>query len=522
MSRQIPSYLRLHASEEVSSSLRRPKFQDLTHSFWHAFAEATGWVVARQRENAPLTLRSGVGMGAMMSVDEYHDSPLVDHDSALALAHAATALTEQLAKAEECIRNQEVRLAAADVVPLSPDPAIRQPGKENLADRVRSVLEDALVATGSQAAGLYMLDDDTSHLKLRAVAGLPTQKLMEPHRPLRGSAVDLEALVGNVVTISDFTKQTHWSTPEPFAAAICVAISVGDTPVGTMWLWSDRAREFGDAEIAALKLTARVVAAELTEDTLKRRVTNATKHVRPLKMAAAWQQRQQPLDTSLALGWHVAGWSDPAQLLSSHWYCWDVLPDGTLAIVLAEALGGGFETAMIAATARAAWQSHAGYRHAPGQLLARLSDTLWQTNTGDQLLAMFYAQLNPETGEGTFATAGDLGGMITSQYGFRPLFEPTQSIGTQIDFRPRENPIRLAQGETLSVFTSSLVERACGERECLTENGEKHLSQQRFAEIVRGAGDVGPKEQLAALRRAMAAARPMKRDRAVVSLKREQ
>ncbi len=63
---------------------------------------------------------------------------------------------------------------------------------------------------------------------------------------------------------------------------------------------------------------------------------------------------------------------------------------------------------MIAATARAAFASHSNYRHSAADMLRRINDTLWQTNTGDQLLAMLYIKLDPETGAGELASAGRL------------------------------------------------------------------------------------------------------------------
>ena len=63
--------------------------------------------------------------------------------------------------------------------------------------------------------------------------------------------------------------------------------------------------------------------------------------------------------------------------VASGWQLWDILPDGTLMIVLAEAVDDSVKGALTATLARAAVTAHTGYRHKPTDLLQRVSDTLW-------------------------------------------------------------------------------------------------------------------------------------------------
>ena len=102
----------------------------------------------------------------------------------------------------------------------------------------------------------------------------------------------------------------------------------------------------------------------------------------------------------LADGWRVDGMIESPESWGTGWHHWDVLPDGTLMIAIAEAADPTAKGAMHAAVARAALAAHSGYRHTPAQLIQRVSDTLWQTNTGEQLVSMIYAHLDPESGDG--------------------------------------------------------------------------------------------------------------------------
>ena len=211
----------------------------------------------------------------------------------------------------------------------------------------------------------------------------------------------------------------------------------------------------------------------------------------------------------------MSGWTEAPLALASSWFYWDVLPDGMLAMIIAEAHGEGYESAMVAATARAAWQAHCGYRHDPSQMLRRISDTMWQTNTGDQLLSCFYAQLNPETGEGSMSAAGNISGIMMGRYGFRPLVEQTQPVGMNIDLRPRLHNLQIDNSESLFAYTPGLIERSS------SDAAGQFLNQHRLVELIR---DVRPSDltsRLAAIRKAAARCGKPMGDRTILAVSRK-
>lgn len=527
MTRQIPNYLRLHNAEDSVPKPRRKVQLDCVAEFWRTFADTTGWAIQQSGSANAVKLMSSVGAATLMSADELADAPTIGHDAALELANTAFRLAEQLERAEELIRSQEARLAAYEASAFSVESNHRVSNHSNLkeadkaqesaslSDRVNNVLRSGMRSIDACAAGLYTLDQDTKALKLRACVGLPTSKLAEPPRSLSDSLADLEALAGGIVVLEDCELLPAWNSPEPFAAGICVAVTVSGNPVGTLWLWSEDVHQFSDGNRAAATLTAQLVASELTSDTLSRRASKANRAIKPLKSAAAWQQRQQPVDRSPATGWSLSGWTDAPLALASSWFYWDILPDGMLALVIAEAHGHGYESAMIAATARSAWQAHCGYRHDPSQMLQRISDTLWQTNVGDQLLSCFYAQINPETGEGSMASAGVLSGIIMGRFGFRPLMDVSQPIGTNIDLRPRLHHLQVDNTESLYIYTPGLVDR-------MSDNPTGHfLNQHRLAEILRDSPNADATASLAVVRQAASKLGKAKQDRTILAAARK-
>lgn len=196
------------------------------------------------------------------------DGTAADWESARALARAlaATIAENYRWRAETVAR--EAELAALAVRGESEIGVLETPAKT--AVKLRDVLRTGAKALGGfNAAALYLLDEATTSLKLRAVWGLPNDRFLEPPRPLRGSRADVEALLGSAVVLNEAYLAEAWKAPEDFECSICVPVASETTILGTMWYFSNRKREIETRELDALELVAGRIVAELEKETLK-------------------------------------------------------------------------------------------------------------------------------------------------------------------------------------------------------------------------------------------------------------
>ena len=132
-------------------------------------------------------------------------------------------------------------------------------------------------------------------------------------------------------------------------------------------------------------------------------------------------------------------------------------------IVLAEAVENSVKGAMTAALARAAVTAHTGYRHKPADLLQRVSDTLWQSSTAEQLLSLLYARIDPFSGEAELASAGSLQAVVGNRYGSRAVgSSASDPLNTAIEVDPVFESFHLQPGETFLAYTSGLAESFSG------------------------------------------------------------
>ncbi len=431
---------------------RENKIASSIDSFWKAYTAATGWRIDQKqlRNGGIIRLLPAVTIDAMAMADDLSEMPLTSESEARRLAELALSLTDDLKRSRRVLRRQAAELAARAAVITS------HSNQDALATTIERILADATLACGCDSAALYLLDEDTSSLSLRFSHGLPEAKLEAESRPLRGSRGDLEALVQGVVTIDNLKAGSidTWSCPqESAAAAICASVAVDDLPIGTMWLFANETKAFGESTAASVRLTASHVARELSVISTTTSPVDHRQNKSWLRDFASWQHRTLPLGSRIADDWCVDGMLESPSEWAIGWHTWDILPDGTILVAIAEAIDPSITGAMVATVARTAIAAHAGYRHSPKQLIQRMSDTLWQTNTGDQLISVMCAHLKPETGEGEIASAGNMSAMIASRYGYRPLAtNASDPLGVNIDPQCITNSFNLTRGETLCAY----------------------------------------------------------------------
>ncbi|MCO8121949.1 SpoIIE family protein phosphatase [Stieleria sp. TO1_6] len=498
MSHSVPSYLRLHRDDDAKAALRHQRSS--TDQFWDAFSAATGWRIDRKHETEPLQVLPAIER-VLMANDPADMHPPVVKENATTLAKVATSMAKEIDQLQSLVRRQEVELAAHATTAFGVTVA------ESVTESVHDSLQQAIQATGFDSAALYLLDDDTQFLNTRAVVGLPADRLKNQPRPLRGSRADLESMVQDAVLMDDLTGLVGetWNPPEPAGAAVCTALFKGDLPIGTLWLFADQPRELDPAIATIAQLVSSQITLQLSRAAQSRQEQRNRKSLAAVADIAAWQFTALSAGNHLAPGWFVDGMIESPSDWSIGWHAWDVLPDGSLMLAIAEAEQTHAGGAMIAATARAALAAHCNYRHTPLQIMQRINDTLWQTNSAEQLVSLLYARIDPQSGEGEVAVSGNIDGLIAGNYGYRPLIASGgRPLATSMDADCYESTFQLGEGETLL---------ACGAG-VMAEG----ISQKTLGCCLRSAAQSN-QNALAVIRREMAAF-PVCRERGLVTLSR--
>ncbi len=493
-------HLRLY-SEQPSKPVR-PQVDTLVSlpELLGAFEHATGWSLGYQAGPPPncpngLTWSAPANPGVGATPGHFRlnraggkaaNEASVERGAASELAAAITAAVEEVMQARDALWRREAELAAG--VPLVPE----QGETKHLAERLQATLKAGAEAVGCEAAALYLLDEGTSHLKLRSMWGLPFERFTAKPRPLKGAVADLEALLGHAVVLSEPNLIRHFRAPENFAAAVCLPVSTPTSLLGTLWFFCSDNRDFDDRQTNVLEVVAGRVATDLEREMLLREGMDWARQKRQLADAERFQQSQIPSIAPLIDGWQVGGWTSPAEGLGTEFYDWFCLPDGLLAATVGAAEGRGLAAAMSAASVRAAVRSHGQYHREADAALRQLNLTLWTASAGDQRASLFLGFVETATGRVSGALAGNPSVLVIGGDGWKSLTQaaPPLGAGPETDFAPFE--YALQPGEALLVYTQGIREtrdergRPLGEADLAEELvGNTRMSADRLALLVR-------------------------------------
>lgn len=406
VSKKNAAQLRLHVEEPVPDDPATWSSDELA-GLCAAVRELTGWSLEFTPERSPLAEspggnrnRGGRNAFRLQRCPQEGAAAPVERHKVQRLAETLAEVVRELDLARDAVWRCEADLAAG--VPVTPHGNEQQ----HLAARLEAALKGGAQAVGCQAAALYLLDDATTELKLRACWGLPKQRLLALPRPLRGAMADLEALVGHAVVLEDTSLLPQWRVPEPYDSAVCVPVSSPTEPLGTLWMFCDHPRDFSPQQTNLVEIIAGRVASELQREMLLRECLRSKYMDRHLMRAIQWQNDRLPSIAPLLDGWSVSGWTPPTDTLRTSFFDWFVPPDGRLGLAAGHAEGSSLEAALTAAALHGALRAHASHPHNAPEMLDRLNETVWSSSAGGQIASLAYALVCPATGQVEWACAG--------------------------------------------------------------------------------------------------------------------
>jgi serine phosphatase RsbU (regulator of sigma subunit) len=464
LSKPVPTYLRLHTEELPSPAPSDLVAGEGLSQLRLAFEHATGFPLRTAAagaqefdlsESASVKPGEGTSPGLIrFDLGPASNSPhLANLESAHDLADAISSIVNRYVAIERALWEREAELAAG--VPVVP----HRREAEQLARRLHAVLKSGAEAIGCSAAGLYLLDADTTVLKLRSSWGLPQSRLTEPPRRLAGAVADLEALLGNAVVLDDLRIFERWNPPERFAAAVCLPVSSSSTPLGTVWFFAREPRDFNQRETGLLEVVAGRIATELERQMLMVEGMQAARYKRQLAAAERLQSAQVPPYAPLLEGWEVAGWSRPRDAVGGDFADWFLLPDGRMAMAIADAQEPGVSAAILGSALRSAVRSHSQHVASPAAMLPRLNQTVWTQSAGDQHSALWYGVLDPSKNQMQFASAGNVSAWRVRKGHCKQLLRPRAFLGSEPSYRAHPQRLAMQPEDILIVATDGVAER---------------------------------------------------------------
>lgn len=468
------SHLKIHTDPIVDY----PEREDVRGAakIAESLTQATGWRFAfhPSRKQADETTSDGwaPNPAGQFVVDLPTETKAASLQVAEQLATSLSSLLEQLNETQHTLWQREAELAAG--VPV----VVRSDDSVHLAARLQAALRGGAEAIGCDAAAAYLMNDETTHLKLRSAWGLPAERLSSSPRELRGAMADLEALIGHAVVIEDAEQPLPWKSPETdYESAVCVPISTPSTPLGTLWMFCREPRPFSSDECNIVEIVAGRIAAELERDMVVARETAAQQIQRQLSQAGEWFTRRLPQITPLTSQWQFAASRLDNDNPGGDFYDWSVRPDGRLSAAVGDCPGFNIESLLESAALKATYHALLNTNNSPRSLMRQVNESLWSASPGDAAASMFYLAIDEDTGVMEYAFAGEPMAIAVRDNKFRSLVEAASPLGSDPDLVIPMRRRRVAPDELLILLTESA-------RHLPLRNGER-LTEAMIARAVR-------------------------------------
>ncbi len=466
--KQVP-HLRLHrADHEQPTEVVK---DDQVTALLRSFAEATGWEVqpvgalagskaastlsrnfgwSAEELSSRVRLVNGLPLDGLLDESDFFEQTTTSEETAWSLLESINEIAFKLKQCEEAVARQEAELAAGLSVTLP-----EQSSEESLYAAMEEALERAVLASGSDAAAVYLLDDTTSTLKMRSCYGLSKNNLAKPPRSLRGALADLEALLGNAVLLENVSIAPDWNCPEPFAAALCVPIGSSTMPQGTLWLWSDHVRDFCTNDIEAAKGAADKILSDIERRVLSSEVLRVRAAAQQLDAASLIQSSLLPDSQPLHPDYDIGGFTHHSHSLGGTFHTWNVNSQEHIVAALGAAGCAGAAGAMVVARLQTIVDMHHNSKRTPADILRRANDMVWKLQDADWRSSLSLLALNPKNGSVELACAGTIQTYLIGMRGYRPLTVGGPMLGLQPDSYYKPLTVQLEPGDMLAMLPSA-------------------------------------------------------------------
>jgi serine phosphatase RsbU (regulator of sigma subunit) len=179
-----------------------------------------------------------------------------------------------------------------------------------------------------------------------------------------------------------------------------------------------------------------------------------------LRVARSIQQASLPKEVPTLEGWHITPFYQPAREVGGDFYDFFELEDGRVGVVVGDATGKGIPAALVAeATShmlRVVAQAFGSV--SPGEVLARVNETLLARIPQNMFVTSFYAILDPETCTLSYANAGHNLPYLWHGGNAQELRARGMPLGLMAAMGYEEKEISLEAGEAALFYSDGLVE----------------------------------------------------------------
>jgi sigma-B regulation protein RsbU (phosphoserine phosphatase) len=278
-------------------------------------------------------------------------------------------------------------------------------------DEVLNRVMDEIIAAMGAERGFVMLREDDGGLVFRAARGIDQKTIDEPQFHISRSVVEEVAREGQPLLTSDAQRDSRFSSSQSvrglrLRSILCAPLKIKDRISGVVYVDNQlRAGIFTEADLELISAIASSAAIAIENARLYQVAIEKGRLERELQVAREVQSSLIPRETPDIAGWDFAARWKPARQVSGDFY--DFVPVGQrLGIVIADVSDKGMPAALFMALSRSIIRASVTSTRSPAEDIDQANRLICADSTDSMFVTLFYAQLDPETGELVYVNAG--------------------------------------------------------------------------------------------------------------------
>ena len=337
-------------------------------------------------------------------------------------------------------------------------------------DEVLNRVMDEVIAVTRAERGFVMLHEADGRPVFRVARGMDQSTIDDPQFQVSRSVVERVAHEGKPVLTSDAQRDDRFSMRQSvldlgLRAILCVPLRIKDQVSGVVYVDNRlQAGIFTQADLELLAAIASSAAIAIENARLYQVAVEKGRMERELQVAREVQASLLPRETPQLPGWEFAACWRPARQVAGDYYDFIPLGGGRLGLVIADVSDKGMPAALFMALARSIVRASVDRAPSPAHGVAHANRLICADATSGMFVTLFYAQLDPVTGEMTYVNAGHNPPLLYRQSDGADQNQLAQLAGTGmalgvIDDTPFEQrSLRLYAGDLILLYTDGVTD----------------------------------------------------------------
>lgn len=329
-------------------------------------------------------------------------------------------------------------------------------GHRPLSELFHVILDLSIEAVGAERGVVMTLEED-GRLTVQAVRG----EGFRISAAVRDRVLQEKAsLLVRDTRLDEAFKSRQSIHDQQILTMMAVPLQTKDRVIGLIHVDSRFfVRRFTPEDLDLLTVLANVAAIRIEQERLVQVEQSEKVMERELQQAAEIQRRLLSGRIPDVPGLELVGYNVPCRTVGGDYYEFFALPDGKIAIVLADVAGKGMAAALVMSSLQSRVQVLIDEPSDLARLVSRL-DRLMSTNLPDnRFVTLFLCVLDPQTGEIRYCNAGHNPPLLVREGG---KVERLECTGTVLGILPEigyeERAAAMRQGDVLALFSDGITE----------------------------------------------------------------